>query len=234
MTFVAPVSSSSVTKMTPLAVSGRWRPMTMPAVRTRRPCGARAMSSAVDEPALAQLPAQQRQRMAAQREAEPRGSRRRCPGLRWATASAGCASSNVAAGEELGQPLDAGDVPHRVVAMAGERRERIGVGERGQVAPVERRAMREIGDAREWRARARAATMRLRAGFGEAADQAQAEAQRRRSGPPDRFGRAGKARPRSSVQSQSLIVTSAGAPRRRAGAHPARAARARRSPSAAS
>ena len=65
MTLVAPVSSSSVTKITPLAVSGRWRPMTMPAVRTMRPCGVSRDLGGGDEAPRAQLAAQQRQRMAA-------------------------------------------------------------------------------------------------------------------------------------------------------------------------
>ena len=38
-TFVIPVSSSSVTNMTPLAVPGRCRHVTMPVVRTSRPVG---------------------------------------------------------------------------------------------------------------------------------------------------------------------------------------------------
>ena len=54
ITLVVPVSSSSVTKITPLAVSGRWRPMTMPAVRTMRPCGVSRDLGRGGEPPLAQ------------------------------------------------------------------------------------------------------------------------------------------------------------------------------------
>ena len=66
-----------------------------------------------------------------------------------------------AAREERRQPLDAGDVPHRAVTMAGERaRARPASARRVEVAPVERGAVREIGDVVERRARARAATSR--------------------------------------------------------------------------
>ena len=39
ITLTCPDSSSSVTKVTPLAVCGRWRVMTSPATRTCSPCG---------------------------------------------------------------------------------------------------------------------------------------------------------------------------------------------------
>ena len=82
------------------------------------------------------------------------------------------------AGEQRRQPLDAGDSHTALVPMAGERCERIGLGERGEVARVEPRAMREVGDARERRSRARGDDARS-ARFGQPADEAQAEAQRR-------------------------------------------------------
>ena len=46
MAFRNPVSSSSVTKTTPLAVWGRWRQMTNPAVLTHDPCGCFSNASA--------------------------------------------------------------------------------------------------------------------------------------------------------------------------------------------
>ncbi|MCU0256525.1 MAG: carbohydrate binding family 9 domain-containing protein [Vicinamibacterales bacterium] len=46
MTLAMPVSSSSVRKQKPLAVPGRWRVITAPATRTRRPCRAPGRSAA--------------------------------------------------------------------------------------------------------------------------------------------------------------------------------------------
>ena len=65
-----------------------------------------------------------------------------------------------AAGEQRRQPLDAGDVPRRAVAMAGERRERVGVGEarRGRGG----RAPRDARDRRRRRTAARAARSTIR------------------------------------------------------------------------
>jgi hypothetical protein len=60
------------------------------------------------------------------------------------------------------------------MAMSGKRRERIAVGQRSQVAPIETRAVREVGDAAEWALAARiddACGTR----FGEPADEAQPE-----------------------------------------------------------
>ena len=52
MMFTWPVSSSSVRKVTPLALPGRWRISTIPAVRTGLPCGnavqITALSSCLD------------------------------------------------------------------------------------------------------------------------------------------------------------------------------------------
>ena len=143
-----------------------------------------------------------------------------------------------AAREQRRQPLDAGDVPRRAVAMAGERRERVGLGEAGEVAAVEPRAVREIGDARE-RLRPPRVDDPLRAGFRQSGDQAQAEAQR------GEWGQIDFSRPRIRAESSLTPLSPAcsptrspsrrpAAPRRRAGARPARAATARRSPSAAS
>ena len=49
-TLTCPVSSSSVTKVTPLAVGGRWRVMTRPGHPHRWPCGASCSSAAVSMP----------------------------------------------------------------------------------------------------------------------------------------------------------------------------------------
>src|SRR6185369_10015213 len=58
--------------------------------------------------------------------------------------------------QHLGRPrVDAGDRPHRVVAMAGEARERAGVGERGERVRVEAGAAREVLGRREQRFGAR-------------------------------------------------------------------------------
>ena len=84
-----------------------------------------------------------------------------------------------AVGEERRQALDAGDVPCGAVTMAGERREGIRLGETGQVAAVELRAMREIGHARERRHPSRGDDP-LRAGFREPGDDAKTETQRGR------------------------------------------------------
>ena len=67
--------------------------------------------------------------------------------------------------------------------MAGERRERVGLGEAGEIAAVESRAMREIGDARERRRPARVDDP-LRAGFRQSGDHAKAESAARRSRRP--------------------------------------------------
>ncbi len=102
--------------------------------------------------------------------------------------------------------------------MAGERRQRVGIGESREVAAVERGAVREVGDIGE-RPRLPRFGDALRAGFGEAGDYPEAEAQRRAislrviSLPP--FQRAVPRR---------LPSRRPAARRRRAGAHPARAA----------
>ena len=64
-TLVRPVSSSSVTKTMPVAVPGRWRPVTMPAarIRARLPLVRRA---AAERSGVGQVRAQQGQRVAAQ------------------------------------------------------------------------------------------------------------------------------------------------------------------------
>ena len=49
-TFTVPVSSSSVMKITPLALPGRWRTSTSPAVAARAPSCARATVSAASAP----------------------------------------------------------------------------------------------------------------------------------------------------------------------------------------
>ena len=49
MRFTQPVSSSSVTNMTPLALCGRWRGMTMPATRTRGRAASSCRSAAVSD-----------------------------------------------------------------------------------------------------------------------------------------------------------------------------------------
>src|SRR6184192_2898593 len=53
MMFAMPVSSSRVRNTKPFAVPGRWRVMTMPATRTRRPCRATRRSIARDTPRAA-------------------------------------------------------------------------------------------------------------------------------------------------------------------------------------
>ena len=58
--------------------------------------------------------------------------------------------------------------------MTGERCQRVGVGEARQLAPIERRAMREIGDTVE-RLRAPCVDDPLPAGFGEPRDHPQTE-----------------------------------------------------------
>ena len=50
MMFEMPVSSSSVRNTNPFAVPGRWRVMTMPATRTRRPFRALGRSEARSTP----------------------------------------------------------------------------------------------------------------------------------------------------------------------------------------
>ena len=50
-----PVSSSSVTKQTPLALPGRWRTSTSPASRSRAPCAIPATSAAGVKPCRAML-----------------------------------------------------------------------------------------------------------------------------------------------------------------------------------
>ena len=62
--------------------------------------------------------------------------------------------------------------------MAGERREGVGLGEAGEIAAVEPRAVREIGHTRERRRPARVHDP-LRAGFRKSGDHAKAEPQRR-------------------------------------------------------
>ena len=109
-----------------------------------------------------------------------------------------------AAGEQRRQPLDAGDVPRRAVPMAGERRERVGVGESREVAAVERGAMREVGDVGE-RPRSPRFDDALRAGFGSPAI---IRKPRRSAGSASRSGH--RALSVSSVQSHSLTVTSTG------------------------
>ena len=83
----------------------------------------------------------------------------------------------LAVGDQSGQALDAGDVPHGLVAMAGQRGERTGIGERLEIAAVELRAVGEVGDVRERPLGARGDDA-TRPRFGETGDQAQAEAQR--------------------------------------------------------
>ena len=61
--------------------------------------------------------------------------------------------------------------------MAGKRRERVGLGKACEVAPVELRAMREIGAAREGRDTPRVDDP-LRTGFRQSGDQAKTESQR--------------------------------------------------------
>src|SRR5690348_7480403 len=144
------------------------------------PCGAHEASMrraphgvGTDEPPLVQPAAQERQRMASQREAEAAvvgddvlafGGRRQRR-LRFIEGNAG---------QKRRHAFHAGDVPHRIMAMSGKRRERIAVGQRSQVAPIETRAVREVGDAAEWALAARiddACGTR----FGEPAEEAQPE-----------------------------------------------------------
>jgi hypothetical protein len=47
------------------------------------------------------------------------------------------------------QPLDAGDVPCRLVPVSAQGGERVGIGKRGEIALVEPCAMREVRGARE-------------------------------------------------------------------------------------
>ena len=49
-TLTMPSSSSRVTKVTPLAVSGRWRSVTSPARRTGVPCGSSSSDRPCDRP----------------------------------------------------------------------------------------------------------------------------------------------------------------------------------------
>ncbi len=65
-----PVSSSMVMKTTPLALPGRWRISTIPAIGSRRSTGRRARSAAVTRPSSASSAAQKGQRMALQGQAE--------------------------------------------------------------------------------------------------------------------------------------------------------------------
>ena len=69
MMLAMPVSSSSVRKTKPFAVPGRWRVMTMPATRTRRPWRAVVQIDRAQHAAHRQLVAPQRHRMAADRQA---------------------------------------------------------------------------------------------------------------------------------------------------------------------
>jgi hypothetical protein len=62
------------------------------------------------------------------------------------------------------------------VAVTGEGRKRVAVGERGEIAPVEACAVREIRNAREWPLAA-CFDDAFRTRFGQPADEAQAEAQ---------------------------------------------------------
>ena len=119
--------------------------------------------------------AQQRQRVPAQREAD-----RTVVGDD-VLAFGGCRQLGrrfveAAAGEERRQSLDAGHLPHRPMPMTGECRERAGIGEAGEIAAIERGALREIGDVGE-----RVFTTRgddsLRGALGQAADHPQAEPQ---------------------------------------------------------
>ena len=58
MALAVPVSSSRVRKQKPFAVSGRWRTITWPAVRTARPFGDFAQRRGAQHAARVQLCAQ--------------------------------------------------------------------------------------------------------------------------------------------------------------------------------
>ena len=252
MTLTVPVSSSRVTKTTPLAVSGRWRPMTMPAVRASRPCGARGDRFGGHQPALRQFG-----RAAAPAGGGPAsgpagGSRRPGPGLRWAWSSSGAVSSELAARDQRRQPLDAGDVPHRVVAMPARpparRRRRARSGRAGRArARCARSATRRNGaSARAATRRARRLPTARRSGAGRGAARGRGCPAQVGSRRGLRFrGGDGITVARESEDPSDPDPTPAcsptrsrarrrGAPRRRGGARPRRAAPARRSPSAAS
>ena len=136
------------------------------------------MSAAVASRLCLQLTAQQRQRMPA--EGQPQCAvigddvlalgRRGEGGRRFGERRA-------RAGKDGRQFLHAGDVPHGRVPMAGERGQRARRRERGEIAPVELRAMREVGHVRERQLRARRDDA-LRAFLLQSADHAQAKAQR--------------------------------------------------------
>src|SRR5205807_75442 len=103
---------------------------------------------------VTQLPPQQRKRMAAQREPEAAviGDDFLSFGGRW---QCGRRFGESCARENFRQSLDAGDFPYGVVTMATERDERIGIGERGEIATIELRAMCKIGYRFERRAATR-------------------------------------------------------------------------------
>ena len=65
-----PVSSSMVMKTTPLALPGRWRISTIPAIASRRSTGRSGEVGGGDQPLAGELGAQKGQRMALQAEAE--------------------------------------------------------------------------------------------------------------------------------------------------------------------
>ena len=109
-----------------------------------------------------------------------------CPSV-GATRS-GARSSNSAPAINAGSRCDAGDVPDRIVPMAGELRQRTGVGERLQVAAIELRAVRKIGHARERHLRPRCDDP-LRSRFGESGDHAKTETKGRAVQSPGFGGR---------------------------------------------
>jgi hypothetical protein len=201
ITFTLPVSSSSVRNSTPLAVPGRWRTVTMPQARASWPFGEVHQHVGRQEALASRLRPQQRQRMAAQRQA-----------LRAVVADdllafAGRASSGVSSSRRgrAQQVL----VRHRAHRLPQAWRrcpasfKRIGAGQHLQVAAVQVGAARQVGHARGTagsRARARCARR----------PPCSSRAAATGRGAPPAGARAAVRIGSSSADSQPLIVTSTG------------------------
>ncbi len=220
MTLVAPVSSSRVTNTTPLVVSGRCRPITMPAVRTMRPCGAARDLGRGGEPPPLQLP-----------RSNASGCRRSVSAERPIVGDDVLAFGRCVAAQ---RPLRRTCCRRARAATVRRRRRptpRRGDGRRALPARRPRRARSRS----RWSSRARCARSAdareglrapgfdnpLRAGFRESRDEAKTQAQRRgvrldfpswRRRTGDSVSGRGKSSlaPFSSVQSHSLTVTSTG------------------------
>ena len=155
MTLTAPVSSSRVTKTVPLAVSGRCRCVTRPLARASRPFGKVRSARAGSIRNAASCAPQQRERMAVQRQAEGAVVGQRLLALaRRGERDRGLVDARRA--QHLGRPgVDAGDRPGRLVAVAGEALQRVGLGERRERVGVEAGAARQVFGAGEARFGAR-------------------------------------------------------------------------------